>query len=301
MIDAREIRDIPIERIDILNPRVRNQKIFRELVASIECLGLKKPITVTPRGTGDEERFALVCGQGRIEAFRALGQTSIPALVIEATDEDAFVMSLVENIARRNPHAAEQLESIGMLQQRGYDVATIARKTALDPTWVRGILLLLGKGEVRLIQAVEAGRVPLAIAIAIVRADANASGDDGAVQAVLQQAYENGDLRGSKMMTVRRLIEQRRNLGKAYERRGPSRSGHKLSSVAMVRAYNQEVERQKLLIRKADLVQQHLTFMGAAMARMLTDENFVNLLRAEGLATLPRAFDERIKAGGGAP
>ena len=186
MIDAREIRDIPIERIDILNPRVRNQKIFRELVASIECLGLKKPITVTPRGTGDEERFALVCGQGRIEAFRALGQTSIPALVIEATDEDAFVMSLVENIARRNPHAAEQLESIGMLQQRGYDVATIARKTALDPTWVRGILLLLGKGEVRLIQAVEAGRVPLAIAIAIVRADVNGSGDDGAIQAVLQ-------------------------------------------------------------------------------------------------------------------
>ena len=69
----------------------------------------------------------------------------------------------------------------------------------------------------------------------------------------------------------------------------------------MVRAYNQEVERQKLLIRKADLVQQHLTFMAAAMARMLTDENFVNLLRAEGLATLPRAFEERIKAGGGAP
>ena len=294
MIDAREIRDIPIERIDILNPRVRNQKIFRELVASIECLGLKKPITVTPRGTGDEERFALVCGQGRIEAFRALGQTSIPALVIEATDEDAFVMSLVENIARRNPHAAEQLESIGMLQQRGYDVATIARKTALDPTWVRGILLLLGKGEVRLIQAVEAGIVPLAIAIAIVRADANGSGDDGAVQAVLQQAYENGDLRGSKMMTVRRLIEQRRNLGKGYERRGPSRSGHKLSSVAMVRAYNQEVERQKLLIRKADLVQQHLTFMGAAMARTRAGSKqakLIEMLKRPDGATIPEVVD----------
>ena len=222
MTDAREVRDIPIERIDILNPRARNQKIFCELVASIECLGLKKPITVTPRGDGGEGRFALVFGQGRVEAFLALGQKSIPALLIEATDEDAFVMSLVENIARRNPHAAEQLESIRMLQQRGYDVATIARKTALDPTWVRGVLLLFGRGEVRLIQAVEAGRVPRAIAIAIVKADADGDGDgdEDAVQAVLQQPYENGDLRGSKMMTVRRLLEQRRNLGKAYERRG---------------------------------------------------------------------------------
>lgn len=299
MTDAREIREIPIDRIDILNPRTRNQKIFRELVASIESLGLKKPITVTPRGDGGEGRFALVCGQGRIEAFLALGQKTIPALVIEATDDDAFVMSLVENIARRNPLAAEQLESIRMLQQRGYDITTIARKTALDPTWVRGVLLLLGKAEVRLIQAVEVGRVPLAIAIAIVKADGD--GNEGAVQAVLQQAYENGDLRGSKMMTVRRLIEQRRNLGKAYERRGPSKSSHKVSSVGMVRAYNQEVERQKLLIRKADLVQQHLTFMSAAMARLLSDENFVNLLRAEGLATLPRAFEERMRAGGGAP
>ena len=294
MIDARIIRDIPIDRIDILNPRVRNQKIFRELVASIEALGLKKPITVTKRGSGSDERFALVCGQGRIEAFQALGQKTIPAMVIDASDEDAFVMSLVENIARRQPRPAEQLEAIRVLHQRGYDVGTIARKTALDQTWVRGILLLLSKGEERLIVAVESGRVPLATAIAIVRTD----GDDAEMQAVLQEAYENGELRGKKMMTVRRLIEQRRNLGVSYDRRASGAGGYKLSSVAMVRAYNQEVERQKLMIRKADLVQQCLTFMSAAMARMLTDENFTNLLRAEGLPTLPRQFDERIRSGG---
>ena len=147
MNDARIIRDIPIDRIDILNPRARNQKVFREMVASIEALGLKKPITVTARGTEGDERFALVCGQGRIEAFQALGQKTIPAMVIDASDEDAFVMSLVENIARRQPRHGEQLEAIRVLDQRGYDAGTIARKTALDPTWVRGILLLLNKGE----------------------------------------------------------------------------------------------------------------------------------------------------------
>ena len=297
MIDARIIRDIPIDRIDILNPRVRNQKAFREMVASIEALGLKTPITVTARGTGSDERFALVCGQGRIEAFQALGQKSIPAMVIDASDEDAFVMSLVENIARRQPRPGEQLEAIRLLEQRGYDVGTIARKTALDPTWIRGVLLLLNKGEERLIIAVETGRVSLATAIAIVKTD----GDDAEMQAVLQEAYENGELRGKKMMTARRLIEQRRNLGISFGRRSANPGVHKLSSIAMVRAYNQEVERQKLMIRKADLVQQRLTFLSAAMARMLTDENFTNLLRAEGLPTLPRQFDERIRSGGAEP
>jgi ParB/RepB/Spo0J family partition protein len=145
--ESEDIRLIPIDRIEILNPRERNQKTFREIVASIKALGLKKPITVTRRGTGERERFMLVCGQGRVEAFQALGETEIPAQVIAASDEEAFVMSLVENIARRQTPATEQIETIRNLRQRGYDVATIARKTAQDLTWVRGILTLLDQGE----------------------------------------------------------------------------------------------------------------------------------------------------------
>ncbi len=41
---APEIRSIPIEAITVLNPRVRNKKIFNELVMSIAHLGLKRPI-----------------------------------------------------------------------------------------------------------------------------------------------------------------------------------------------------------------------------------------------------------------
>ncbi len=282
---------IPIDLIEILNPRERNQKVFREIVASIKALGLKKPITVTRRGEGKSERFLLVCGQGRVEAFRALGQTAIPALVVETTDDDAFVISLVENIARRQTPAAEQLETIRLLQQRGHDIAAIARKTAQDATWVKGILVLLNQGEQRLIAAVEAGRIPLHIAIAI------ASAPDEQVQAVLQASYESGDLRGKRLLAVRRLIEKRTHLGKSFDRRG-RRGGTRLSSAALVRAYNQEVERQKLLIRKADLVQQRLAFIVAAMANLLADENFVNLLRAEGLATQPRQLEDRIRSMG---
>jgi ParB family chromosome partitioning protein len=289
--ESEDIRLIPIDRIEILNPRERNQKTFREIVASIKALGLKKPITVTRRGTGERERFMLVCGQGRVEAFQALGETEIPAQVIAASDEEAFVMSLVENIARRQTPATEQIETIRNLRQRGYDVATIAHKTAQDLTWVRGILTLLDQGEDRLITAVESGRVPLHVAVKI------ASSADGQIQEVLQASYESGQLRGRKLLTVRRIIEKRQLLGKNFGKRH-TRSGPRLSSSALVRAYNQEVQRQKMLIRKSDLVQQRMAFIVAAMSNLLGDENFVNLLRAEGLSSQPRQLEDRIRGMG---
>lgn len=288
------IREIPIDAIDVLNPRERNQKVFQELVQSIRLLGLKKPITVTARASASgEQRYALVCGQGRMEAFQALGQTHIPAQVVEASDDDAFVMSLVENIARHTPRTLELLETIRSLRKRGHSVTVIARKTGLDHKWVGGMLDLLEKGEHRLVTAVEAGRVPLAVAIAI----AQAGESDTDLQEVMQGAYENGTLRGGKLMTVKRLIDDRRRGGKGYHQRPGGRSNRKLTSSALVRAYNQEVERQKLLIRKADLVQQRLAFVSGAMGRLLADEDFVNLLRAEGLNTLPAALDPGRKGG----
>lgn len=69
-------------------------------------------------------------------------------------------MSLVKNIARRNPNHAEILENIRVLQKRAYTPAQIAKKTALDDAYVRGVLTLLNKGEMRLINAVELGRMP---------------------------------------------------------------------------------------------------------------------------------------------
>ena len=64
--NASEIRMIPVDLITVLNPRVRNKKIFNELVTSIAHLGLKKPITVSARL--DRSGYDLVCGQGRLEA-----------------------------------------------------------------------------------------------------------------------------------------------------------------------------------------------------------------------------------------
>jgi ParB family chromosome partitioning protein len=290
---AHRVQDVPLDRIDILNPRERKQRVFQELVASIRTLGLKKPITVTPRGDPPDERYLLICGQGRVEAFRALGQATIPAMVVASSNEDAFVRSLVENIARRQPRTVEQLEAIRVLHRQGDDPAAICRKTGLDVTWIKGVLALLDKGELRLLTAVEDQRIPITTAIAIAGA-----GDDE-VQQVLQAAYESGELRGRKLLAARRVIETRGLYGKTYDRRVAKRARTgKVSSTALVRAYNKEVERQKRLIRKADLVDQRLAFIAAALGNLLRDEHFVDLLRAESLPTLPRVIDELVRGRG---
>jgi ParB family transcriptional regulator, chromosome partitioning protein len=112
---------ISIEDIHILNPRVRNQIIAEEIRQNIRSIGLKRPITVAPRKDAKIGRkYDLVCGQGRIEAFIAAGETEIPAIVREVSEEDAHLMSLVENIARRNSSALELLQSIKYLKGQGY-------------------------------------------------------------------------------------------------------------------------------------------------------------------------------------
>jgi ParB family chromosome partitioning protein len=290
----RKISDIPVGLIDIINPRERNQKTFKEMIASIKALGLKKPITVTPRHDGNVERYALVCGQGRLEAFMALGQSTIPAMVIEASDEDALIMSLVENIARRQQRPMDILQGIRILKERGYDNQTISKKTALEIKYVNDILQLLDKGESRLITAVETGRIPLTAAVEIARAN-----NENEIQTILQAAYESGELRGRRLITARRLIEQRRTIGRSpTSNSATTPRTTRMSSAYLVRAYNQEVDRQRNLIRKADLVQQRLAFIAAAMGSLLSDEHFINLLRAEGLDTLPKPLDERIRLTG---
>lgn len=291
-----DIRMIPVDRIEVLNHRERNAKVFEEIAGNIQAIGLKKPITVTPRpGPDGEERYLLVCGEGRLKAFKSMGQPTIPALVVNVSDEDAFIMSLAENIARRQCRPLEILAGIKVLHDQGYDKKTISAKTGLTAEYVGGILTLLQHGEERLLVAVQKGRIPLNTALAIV----GSGSDDRAIQAALQQAYESGDLRGKQLLEAKKVLERRMTLGRTVDR-GTPRKRTNVTPSSLVRTYQREVERQRLLVKKAEFAQQRLLFVTGALRQLLADEHFANLMRAEGLDTLPKYLAERIGAHGGA-
>jgi ParB family chromosome partitioning protein len=296
-VDGKSVRIIPIARIVVLNTRDRASDVFSEIVASIKSVGLKKPITVTSHiGSDGIESFKLVCGEGRMKALQELGESQVPAIVIEATDEDAYIMSLVENLARRRYRPIELLTGIRLLHAKGYNQSEIARKTGLSHEYVRDILMLANKGEERLLTAVEIGALPLRVACDIVEAGDN----DVALQATLHSMYESGVLRGSQLLELRKVLKRRAMLGKTCSNRG-TKVRPPVTARSLVRTYQQEVERQRLFVRKGVMVQERLLVVVSAVRRLLADENFVTLLRAEGLVTLPKYLaDKASTAGGGA-
>jgi ParB family chromosome partitioning protein len=281
------VQFIPVDQINIVNTRSRAKEKFKQIISSIKTIGLKKPITVSPAsgkyGPGD---YDLVCGEGRVLAFRSLGEKVIPARVQNMSSEDLLLMSLIENLARRQARSAELLEEIAALRNRGYKVPEIAAKTDLTPTYVTGVLRLLTHGETNLLQAVEGRRVPLSVAIQI------ATSDDEGIQRALHEAYEQNLLRGKHLLSVRAFIEKRRagqaHKGDEIKDQGP------LSTHKMLKAYRDETARQGAVVKQAHLCQRHLLYVVAAMKRLFSDRSFIKLLRAESLDSLPHYLAEKV-------
>ncbi len=281
---------IPINQINVLNSRVRNKRQHREIVDNIETIGLKRPIMVSRRPGLSSVQYDLVCGEGRLEAFRMLCQNDVPAIVIEASENDCLVMSLVENIARRHHRPIDIMHEIGSLHKRGYSESEIARKIGLAANWVGMIVTLLERGEERLLVAVETGLIPVSFAIDIARADHTE------VQNVLIDAYSAGKIKGKKLIAVRRLLDRRMKRSKAIRTNSANQKsqGRKITAADLMRIYQQEAEKQRLFVKKSDYTQTKLLFIVEALKELLADKNFTTLLRAEGLNTMPRALETKI-------
>jgi ParB family chromosome partitioning protein len=279
------IQLIPLDDIRVLNPRARNKQVFARLVENISALGLKRPITVAPTNSGTEP-FEIVCGQGRFEAFQALGEKTIPCIVVSATEADRYLIGLVENLARRKHSNRELLTSIQILSDRGYTCQQIADKTCLDSGYIHGILVLLRQGEERLIAAVEKGWLSIKLAMEIARSK------DVDLQKAMMEAYESGVLKGEQLMRVRRLIDKRKTFGKRYGQQAPRTE--RPTPQKLLHAYQLEVRRQKVMIKKSDINEQRLLIIVTTMRKLLADDYFRTLLRNAEMPDMPKPLADRI-------
>jgi len=277
-----------MDRITIVNPRLRNKKTFQGIVDNIAEIGLKRPITVTSRHGENGPLYDLVCGQGRLEAFRQLGQTEVPALIVTADQEDCFVASLVENCARRQHQAVDLLQDILGMRERGYSDNEVAAMTGLSSNYVSTVGRLLERGERRLVAAVEAGYLPISVALEICESD------DQGVQAALHKAYEDNLLRGRALIAARRLVEVRKRRGKADKLNKITGKAAAATPEGLVKAFQEDTERKRMMIRKTEATRNRLVFIVEALSQLSNDETFVALLEDEGLTTMPSRLAERI-------
>ena len=282
------VQMIPVLKIRVVNPRARAKAKFADIVTNVSKVGLKKPITVCERpGSGGE--YDLVCGQGRLEAFKNLGQTHVPALIVKASEEDRHIMSLVENIARRTPDSLALARDIAGLEARGYTAPQIAAKLGCCEKYVRDLLRLHAKGEEVLLGAVHRGELPIGIAIDIAMAK------DEDVKRCLAEAYERGDLKGHAVARARTIVERRLAGGRKVNQGGRGKYNKRLSADDVVKAYKRSAQKQALFVRKAQVCDSMLRIVCSALRELLQDEHFVTLLRAEGLNKMPKYLAEQVK------
>ena len=282
------IHYVSIDHIRVLNPRSRNPRIFAQLVGSIAAVGLKRPITVTPAFQNDNGQwYDLLCGEGRLTACRELGEKVVPCHIVEVDHEERYLISLAENIARRKRSNIELLTAIRILSERGYQEIDIARKTGLHHVYIRGILHLLKEGEIRLIAAVEKRYLPIDVAVDISRAK------DKEVQVALSQLYEQEKIKRSDIVKIRKLINNRKSLGKTYVYN--TKPSTHTSKEKLLKMYEMETKRKQIVATQAEVCKQQLLIILSGLNQLFADKNFHTLLRAECINDMPENLSKCLQ------
>src|SRR3954468_11742305 len=128
---------IPIENIKVINSRTRDESQFVMNVQSIEAIGQIKDIRVNDKFLAKEGVYELICGEGRLIAQKRLGRTHIRAEVVTCTRKQAYLESLVENLARSRPGTMEFARELKHLNDEGWDYGRIARVACHTAEYVR--------------------------------------------------------------------------------------------------------------------------------------------------------------------
>ncbi len=79
---------------------------LQELVDSIREHGVLQPLLV--RAAGDD--YQLIAGERRLRAAREAGLESVPAIVMEVSDQQAVEVTLIENLQREDLNPIEEAE-----------------------------------------------------------------------------------------------------------------------------------------------------------------------------------------------
>ena len=93
--------ELPLDSIEIsdLQPRIEKEEGLSDLVESVKKHGILQPVLV--RKTS-HDRYRLVAGERRFIAAKMANLKSIPAVVGEWDDKTAALVSLIENVQRKD-------------------------------------------------------------------------------------------------------------------------------------------------------------------------------------------------------
>ena len=275
-IRERRYEPIPVDKIKVINPRNRDTEQFQMNVESIEHLGLMKPIRVNDKFLERTEMYELVCGEGRLLAHQKLGRATVLAEVITCTRKEAYLQSLVENLARTKPGSMEFARELKRLHDEGWDYEQIGRVACRSKNYIREYIRLVEQGEERLIQGVEQGVFPIKFATLV------ASTDNGQIQNVLMDAFDEGIVTSVNFAQARRIIMARCRTSKAKRKTAEQYSVGQLKQ-DIAAATKVKVS----YVREAKSKESRFVTLLDGINLLWRDPELLNLLREEHLYERP--------------
>jgi len=159
--------EIPLSAISPspFQPRERtDDEAIAELAESIRQHGVVEPVLVRPLG---KKRYQLVAGHRRLLAAQQAGLTAIPAVVRQLSDQEALVLSLVENLQREDLTPLEEATAFTRLAEDfGFTHRQIGEVVGRSRAYVTNSMRLLSLSQTAQ-QAIREGKLSRGQALAI--------------------------------------------------------------------------------------------------------------------------------------
>jgi ParB family chromosome partitioning protein len=243
-------------------------------VQSIDNNGMLMPIRVNDKFLEKTGFYELICGEGRLIAHQRLGKPEIKAEVITCTRKEGYLQSLIENLARSRPGTMQFARELKQLHDENWDYARIGNLCCRSPDYVKQYIGLVEKGEDRLIQGVEQGVFPISFAVLV------AQSEDGNIQNVLMDAFDQGIVNCQNFARARRIIGVR--LERASQSNGTAKKNRAGLTITTLKKDIHDLTKSKdSFVREAESKENRFLTLLTAINTLWRDTAFVILATEE--------------------
>ena len=150
--ERKNIKIIPVEQIKPGSWQARKNfdaKDLEDLSNSIKSKGILSPILVTQSNDKNESSYDLIAGERRWRAAQMAKIHEVPCIVINDVDANsASVMSLIENIQRKDLNAIEEAQGLNeLINQHNYTQESAGKIVGKSRVYITNSLRLLKLSE----------------------------------------------------------------------------------------------------------------------------------------------------------
>ena len=151
---SRIVKELSPESITVPDGRFRRityDDNLRALADSIRDHGVIEPLVVRRIHSDDGTEFSynLVAGERRLRAAKLAGLTSVPCVTVDAGEEEAAAIAIIENLHREDLNIFEEASAIAsLIALAGLTQEMCARRLSVSQSYIANKLRLLRLSDI---------------------------------------------------------------------------------------------------------------------------------------------------------